>query len=99
MRSYTNIYEIKPKSKNQLLAIIFHLEMLDIDTRCIVPEEWTLLTVRIQMDLIESNVINCSANPVFKSEKSYENLSLEDENIEVISTMERLQEITGLLKR
>lgn len=100
MTILTNIYDINPRSKNQLMTLIYLLEMQNIDTKDIELTDWESLTVRLSLDFIlghRSKFKRAYVSAIYKAEKSYTTLGLTDSNFEVCDFI-RFSDIVEWLK-
>ncbi len=102
MESVLNVYEFKARSKNQLMAIVCHFEMMNVDTKDIDIDDWAELTLRLY---IKQNKRRCkdnvwvSVSPIFKKEKTYKSLNLDVCNVENCSSFERFLDVTKLINK
>lgn len=97
-----NFHDFKAKSKNQLIAAIYHLELNNIDTQYIEVEDWEEVTLRLslsyQLSGAFSDLTEISVSPVYKNEKSYQTLNLNKGYIEEMN-FERFVHIVSLSKK
>ena len=70
MATKTNVYDINPRSKNQLMTLIYLLEIHNIDTKDIDLTDWESLTVRLSLDY------NVEHRAKFKTGLCFSNLQI-----------------------
>lgn len=103
MKKTKNFYDFKPERKNQLIAIVCHLEMMGINTRSIDVDEWSFLTVRLSvisdMNGDKMEIIEASVSSVFKGESSYEALNLDVDNLEECEFFKRFMHIVSMVDK
>jgi hypothetical protein len=103
MQKTINVCDYKSRSKNQLMAIICHLEIIGIDTKDLDVNDWEILTVRLSLeyDISDSSkpiMVRAWVGAIYKEEKTYETLNLEYSCLENCETFERFISITKLIK-
>lgn len=100
MATKTNVYDINPRSKNQLMTLIYLLEIQNIDTKDIDLTDWESLTVRLSLDYnVEhrAKLKRAYVSAIYKSEKSYTTLGLADTDFEICD-FPRFLDIVDLVK-
>lgn len=100
MKRNNSYYDFKPASKNQLIAIIYHLELHHVDSRHIDVEDWNELTIRLNLEYLlsggEAELSALSVSSVYKNEKSYLSLGLDEGDIEFDVSFDRFIDLISL---